>query len=46
MRLLELVIEKCGFAERITSDMTGSGFYMRDVLTQLAVKWGVNKNYL
>ena len=46
MRLLEVVIEKCGFAEQITSDMTGSGFYMRDVLTQLAVKWGVNKNYL
>lgn len=46
MRLLEVVIEKCSFSERITSDMTGSGFYMRDVLTQLAVKWGINRSYL
>jgi len=46
MNLLQHIVDRCEFDERITSDMTGSGFYMRDVLSQLAVKWGVNKDYL
>jgi hypothetical protein len=29
-----------------TSDMTGSGFYFRDLLTQLADFWNIDKSYI
>lgn len=31
---------------KLESDMTGSGFHFRHLLTQLAVHWGIDKNYI
>ncbi len=43
--ILELIITQCNFSEPIVSDMTGRGFYHRHILSQLADRWGIDKNY-
>jgi hypothetical protein len=44
--ILDIIIRICNFDEKITSETTGSGFYLRDILTQVAVKWGVDRSYV
>jgi len=43
--ILALVIDACNFDEPIVSDMTGRGFYHRNLLWQLAKRWGIDKDY-
>jgi hypothetical protein len=43
--ILDLVIDACNFDEPIVSDMTGRGFYHRNMLSQLADRWGIDRDY-
>ena len=46
MHLLAAAIKDYGYKDEINSDMTGIGFYYRDLLEQLAFKWGIPKSFL
>ena len=46
MNVLRAAINDHGFKDGISSNMSGRGFYFRDLLGQLALKWGIEKNYL
>jgi hypothetical protein len=39
------VIDVCNFDEPIVSDMTGRGFYHRNLHWQLAKRCGIDKDY-
>jgi hypothetical protein len=43
--ILASVIDACNFDEPIFSDMTGRGFYHRNMLSQLADRWGIDRDY-
>jgi hypothetical protein len=43
--ILDLIISQCNFSEPIVSNMTGRGFYHRNLLSQLADRWGIDKDY-
>lgn len=46
IHLFAAAIKDHAYKDEISSDMTGIGFYYRDLLEQLAFKWGILKSFL